>query len=90
MADGGGHAGGPPERAGAGDPLRQRREEEMGCELGLHGPLRLRCRRPLLGHLGLQDVLRRQALALLGEGRSGPRPEVPAQADRSPGHHPLP
>ena len=66
MADDGGDAGGPPERAGAGDPLRQRGEEEMGGELRVHGALRLRRRRPLLGHLGLQDVLRGQAPPLLG------------------------
>ena len=90
MADDSGHAGGPPERARAGDPVRQRGEEEMGGQLGLHGALRLRRGGPLLGHLGLQDVFRRQASTILGEGRACAGPEVPAKAIGSAGDHALP
>jgi hypothetical protein len=32
---------GPPKHAGTCHPLRQHRQEEMGRQLGLHGPLRL-------------------------------------------------
>uniref|UniRef100_A0A6V7QYQ1 Ammonium transporter AmtB-like domain-containing protein n=1 Tax=Ananas comosus var. bracteatus TaxID=296719 RepID=A0A6V7QYQ1_ANACO len=79
MAAGGGDAGGAAERAGAGDLIREHREEEVGRELGLHGPLRLRRHLRLLVPLGLPHVLRRPPAALPGPpGLGRPRPEVPA------------
>ncbi|CAH9070968.1 unnamed protein product [Cuscuta epithymum] len=89
MADDRRHLGRPPERSGPRHPLRQRREEEMGRQLRLHGPLCLRRRHHLLGHLGLQDVLRREAPPFLGKSRARSRPEVPPHAGGAPRHRPL-
>lgn len=82
------HPGGPPERPGPRHPLRQHSEEEVGRQLGLHGPLRLRRRGPLLGHLGLQDVLRREAPPLLGQSRPRSWAEVPDRAGGASRHRP--
>ncbi|GFY93860.1 ammonium transporter 2 [Actinidia rufa] len=52
-----------PERAGSGNPVRQHREEEVGRELGLHGPLRLRSGGHLLGPaLGQKFLIAQAAL----------------------------
>lgn len=60
-----------PERARADHPLRRRREEEVGRELGFHGAVRLRLRPRLLGLLGLPPLLRRPARPDLGEDKRG-------------------
>lgn len=90
MADDLRHARGSPERAGAGHPLREHSEEEVGCQLRLHGPLRLRRRRALLGVLGLQDVVRGRAAAVLGEGRTCVGAEVSPQGGGPPQLHAQP
>ena len=84
VADDLGDAGGDAERAGAGDPVRQHREEEVGGELGVHGALRLRRRVAVLGHLGLQHVVRPQAPPVLGQGAAGAGPELPPRPGRAP------
>uniref|UniRef100_A0A453G0Z3 Ammonium transporter AmtB-like domain-containing protein n=1 Tax=Aegilops tauschii subsp. strangulata TaxID=200361 RepID=A0A453G0Z3_AEGTS len=89
MADDRCNAGGTAEHARPGDPLRQHREEEVGRERGLHGALRLRRRVALLGHLGLQHVLRPPAAPLLGQGPAGARAEVPPHAGRAAGNYPM-
>lgn len=53
----------------SGDSLRKHSEEEVGSEFCLHGILCLRSCPPVLGRLGLQDVLRREASSHLGKGR---------------------
>ena len=72
--------GGAPEHPGTGHPLRQHRQEEMGCELSFHGVLRLRGGSALLGRLGLPDVVRKKARPVRrpAERRLGPR--IPPQA----------
>ena len=77
-----------PKHAGPRDHLRQHSEEEMGRELCLHGPLRLRSRHHLLGHVGLQDVLREEASAPVGEGWSLIGAEVPHRAGSTACNHP--
>uniref|UniRef100_A0A453G0Z7 Ammonium transporter AmtB-like domain-containing protein n=1 Tax=Aegilops tauschii subsp. strangulata TaxID=200361 RepID=A0A453G0Z7_AEGTS len=89
MADDRRDAGGTSEHARPGDPLRQHREEEVGRELGLHGTLRLRRRVAVLGHLGLQHVLRPPAGPLLGQGPAGARAAVPPHAGRAAGNYPM-
>ncbi len=53
--------------ARAGDPLRQHSEEEMGSQLRVHGILCICSGVDLLGDLGLQDVVRREADSHLGQ-----------------------
>ncbi|MCO5604549.1 hypothetical protein L7F22_058716 [Adiantum nelumboides] len=61
MAADSSHLRGPAERARPRHPLWQHGEEKMGRQLRLHGLLRLRRRPHQLGHMGLQNVLRRKA-----------------------------
>ena len=84
MAADGGDAGGAAELPWPGGALRRRGEEEVGRELRLHGALRVRRRVDLLGDLGLQHVLRRQASAAVGQGAAGAEPGLPHRASRPP------
>lgn len=58
MATNCGHNGRTPEHPWPSDTIREHREEEVGRELGLHGPLRVRGRPGLLGRVGLPNVVR--------------------------------
>lgn len=79
-ADGGGH-GGAAERPGAGDTVRQHGEEEMGGELGFHGPLRLRVGAGVLGPVGVPDVVRSLYDPRAGTTRcQGHRPSLPPRS----------
>ena len=62
----------------SGDSLRKHSEEEVGSELCLHGILCLRSCPPVLGRLGLQDVLRREASSHLGKGRDHTELQIPS------------
>lgn len=73
-----GHPGRPAERPGAHNPVRRRREEEVGRELCFHGPIRLRLRPGLLGQLGLPPLLRRRAHPRLGQDQRRALSALPA------------
>ena len=52
------HSRRPPDRSGADNPLRRRRQEKMGGEFSFHGVLRLCLRPNLLGRVGVQNGVR--------------------------------
>lgn len=79
MANDIGDTGGPTKRTGAGDTVWQHSEEEMGGELGFHGAVRLRGGGDMLGDMGLQDVVRGGAAAVLGESGAGTGAEISHQ-----------
>lgn len=88
VADDGVGAGGNPEHAGPGDPLRQHSEKEVGGQLGLHGSLCLRRRAHLLGSHRIPNSVRRRAPPILGQRRRVPRPELPHQPGQNPRERP--
>jgi len=89
MANGVSHVGGDPKHAGPRHSLRKHRQKEMGRQLCLHGSLRFCGGCYLLGYLGLQDVLRGEAAAVLGQGWAGAGPEVSHKAGGPPRHAAL-
>lgn len=65
----GGNPSGPPERSRARDPIWQHGKAQMGRELGVHGPVRLRVCAHLLGFMGTPHGVRGQAFTLCGSAQ---------------------
>lgn len=58
-------------------PVWKHRQEEVGRQLGLHGPVRLCSRLGLLGRLGLPNVIRHRTIHLPRPAQCGLEPNVP-------------